>query len=421
MLRTYLTNFLQRAGAYIFGITVLARIFSFVGSWLALQLLPNKALGTVLFSWTIFSFITPLIGLGLHQGYIRYGALESDASQRSALLHYVVKKGVQASVVLAFFVGLIAFFIPFSLDSVAKHLLFFLLSLPLLFLIEILKIKARLAHDNKRVAFIEGTYQLLLLLCIAVFSVFWSIQGYLLAFVIAPSLTLGFYTRDFNNVFKTPQYVPTKGFWSFGIYAALSNVATMLLFSIDMLLLGELLHDPEMVTLYRYLSLIPFSLLFLPRVFMTTDFVSITENIYNHKATKNYIYSYLKLFTIISTVLFFGTYLFRIPLLRLFDPQFHQYATSFTILMFGICGILLLRGLFGNLLSSIGLARTNYYLTLIAISLNLLSNYYLIPRYHILGAAITTASIMWFTGIASAWLFYYNYNKKIRTSLTSKA
>ena len=62
-------------------------------------------------------------------------------------------------------------------------------------------------------------------------------------------------------------------------FASLSNVVTQLLFVIDILLIGYLLNDSEMVTNYKYISLVPLSLLFLPRAFMNADFVAFTENI----------------------------------------------------------------------------------------------------------------------------------------------
>jgi O-antigen/teichoic acid export membrane protein len=77
----------------------------------------------------------------------------------------------------------------------------------------------------------------------------------------------------------------------------------------------------------------------------------------------------------------------------------------------GIVGIYIFRGLFGNLLSSIGKIELNYYIISIAIVINVISNYYLIPLYGIKGAAITSAILMWFTGILSWLSFLYFFRK----------
>jgi O-antigen/teichoic acid export membrane protein len=88
-----------------------------------------------------------------------------------------------------------------------------------------------------------------------------------------------------------------------------------------------------------------------------------------------------------------------------------DYADSFLILIMGIVGIYIFRGLFGNLLSSIGKIELNYYIISIAIVINIISNYYLIPLYGIKGAAITSAILMWFTGILSWLSFLYFFRK----------
>lgn len=79
--------------------------------------------------------------------------------------------------------------------------------------------------------------------------------------------------------------------------------------------------------------------------------------------------------------------------------------------MLGISGIFILRGLFGNLLSSIGKAHINYYIASIALIINIISNYYLIPKYGIKGAAITSAILMWLTGLFSFICFKKLYKR----------
>lgn len=109
------------------------------------------------------------------------------------------------------------------------------------------------------------------------------------------------------------------------------------------------------------------------------------------------------------------SFLFAEELLSLLDTNFIQFSETFLILMIGIVGIYIFRGLFGNLLSSIGKAHVNYYIATIALLINIASNYYLIPTMGIKGAAITTAILMWFTGIISMILFWIYYNKVLIT------
>lgn len=414
LIKAYIKNFLNRAGGYIFTATVVARIFSFLTSWIALQLIPNKELGLVLFSWNIITFLIPFIGFGLHQSYIRYGALTNNNKEREFLLNYVLKNGVIASGILSIIIASIGFLFPFKLFKTGYYLSTFSLIFIPLFLFEIIKIKARLEHRNKVVAYSEIIYNSLLIITVSLFCYFFTEKGYVIAFILTPIITVFIFRKEISiqlkPEFKKPFFI-NKEFWKYGFFGGLANVATMLLFAIDILLVGYLLEKPESVTAYRYISIIPFSILFLPRVFITTDFVSFTEKITQKKYIYNYIKSYMLLFAAISIgfVLFF--YLFDETTLTFFDTTFVQHTESFFILNLGVCGILIFRGIFGNLLSSIGKIKANYYITLIALCINIVSNYYLIPKLGIRGAAITSALLMWFTGLTSCFTFFYYYKK----------
>ena len=96
------------------------------------------------------------------------------------------------------------------------------------------------------------------------------------------------------------------------------------------------------------------------------------------------------------------------------------FLESFLILIIGIIGILLLRGVYGNLLASIGRIEVNYYIICTALIINIISNHYLIPIYGIKGAAITSAILMWFTGILSWLCFVYLYKKKYKKTFKNK-
>jgi O-antigen/teichoic acid export membrane protein len=401
----------------VFLATISSRILSFIASWIALQLLHPKPLGNVLYSWNFIVFLTPLVGLGLHQSYIRYGALIKDDEEKKQLLNYVIKKGLLSSLLMTFLVITLIFLFGFKDTNINSYL--YILSLVFIptFLFEVIKIRVRLEHQNKKLALLEIVYNVVLILSVFTLSFFWKTIGYAFSFVITPLLsTIIFYKllQTKTSIYSKPKFINLE-FWKYGFFGGLSNVVTLLLFAIDIILIGSILNDSEQVTIYRYLTLIPFSLLFLPRVFITTDFVSFTEKIADANYIKKYSKGYLQLFTIVSVIVYFAFYFFGEFLLGLFDTTFKMYHHSFLILTFGICGILILRGLYGNLLSSIGQVKINFYITSVAILLNYFSNQILIPKYGIKGAAITTASLMWLTGIATVFSFRILYKKYLST------
>ena len=392
-----------------------SRLLSLLASWIALQFIDNTALGIVLFSYNIILFLLPISGLGLSQSLIRFSALSNDAEDRNSIFLYVLKYGLLSSIGMILLVIISSLFIPFDFKDGHFYMIFLSFLIIPNFLLEIIKAQLRLNHYNKNFAYSDFLYSIIFVLSITVLTYYLKEIGYIIALLITPLLTSLFFIKKLKVNAKKIKRIPELNFafWKYGFFASLSNVITQLLFVIDILLIGYLIKDPEMITNYRYISLIPFSLLFLPRVFINTDFVTFTEKIYDKNYILEYIKSYMLLFLIISVSLIIGSYFFGSLVLRLLDDSFAIYGSIFFILMVGISGILIFRGLFGNLLSSIGKANINYYIASGALLFNIISNYYLIPLYGIKGAAITSAILMWVTGVTSAICFKVLYNKTL--------
>lgn len=399
----------------MFFATIISRLLSLLASWIALQFIDNTALGVVLFSYNIILFLLPISGLGLPQSLIRFSALNKNKEDRNTIFLYVLKYGFLSSLAMILLIIISSFFIPFQFEKAQSYMIILSFLIIPSFLLEIVRAQLRLNHDNKNFAYSEFLYSIIFVLLITCLTFYFKETGYIISLLLAPILALLFFIKKLKITIKKIKILPELNilFWKYGFFASLSNVVTQLLFVVDILLIGYLINDAEMVTNYRYVSLIPFSLLFLPRVFINTDFVTFTEKIYDKIYIKEYIKSYMLLFLFISVSLIITSYFFGSFILKLLDENFVIYYDSFFIMMIGISGIFIFRGLFGNLLSSIGKANINYYIAIIALILNVISNYYLIPELGIKGAAITSAILMWFTGILSFVCFKILYKKAL--------
>ena len=412
-IKEYINGFINRSGSYVLFSTMAARVLSFLGSWIALQLIEAKELGVILFAYGIVQFIIPIGGFGLHQSLIRYGALLKSEDEKQQLFSYVLKKGIVASIAIILVLVGIGYFIPFQFDKTYVYFSILSLSIITVFILEIIKIQFRLQHKNRLYAITEFWYNIILTGLIFGLSYLFQGMGYIIALIVSPVLTALFFIKKLNIKLhiKNNLKITNLSFWKYGFFGGLSSVVTQLLILIDIILIGYLMDDPVAVTNYRYISIIPFSLLFLPRVFITTDFVTFTEKIHQKDYINRYIKNYMLFFGVVSILLLLFSYFFTEQILYIFGVEYMDYADSFLILIMGIVGIYIFRGLFGNLLSSIGKIELNYYIISIAIVINVISNYYLIPLYGIKGAAITSAILMWFTGILSWLSFLYFFRK----------
>jgi|TARA_B110000902_G_scaffold205311_1_gene233705 O-antigen/teichoic acid export membrane protein len=414
LIKNFIGGFISRSGNAIFISTILSRILSFVGSVVVLRLLDNKELGVILFAFSIIQFIIPIAGFGLHQSLLRYGALLKSNKEKEKLFSYVLKNGVIGSLILIIIVILVGWFIPFQFKKTFYYLSLLSTAILTNFLFELVKTQFRLQHKNILFAKAEFFQSFLLVVLIFTLTMYLEGLGYVIALISAPLLSAMLLVKKLKITFyfKSDLTITNLDFWKYGFFGGLSNVVTQLLFIIDIILIGELMSDPLLVTQYKYISIIPFSLLFLPRIFIAADFVTFTEKINQKEYIKKYIKSYMLFFSFLSIIIFSLSYVFSDSILLIFGEQYVKYSDSFLILIFGVTGIFILRGLFGNLLSSIGKMSVNYYIVSAALIINIISNYYLISRYGIKGAAITSCILMWFTGILSWICFNYLYKNK---------
>jgi len=414
LIKNFIDGFISRSGNAIFISTILSRILSFVGSVVVLRLLDNKELGVILFAFSIIQFIIPIAGFGLHQSLLRYGALLKSNKEKEKLFSYVLKNGVIGSLILIIIVILVGWFIPFQFKKTFYYLSLLSTAILTNFLFELVKTQFRLQHKNILFAKAEFFQSFLLVVLIFTLTLYLEGLGYVIALISAPLLSAMLLVKKLKITFyfKSDLTITNLDFWKYGFFGGLSNVVTQLLFIIDIILIGELMSDPLLVTQYKYISIIPFSLLFLPRIFIAADFVTFTEKINQKEYIKKYIKSYMLFFSFLSIIIFSLSYVFSDSILLIFGKQYVKYSDSFLILIFGVTGIFILRGLFGNLLSSIGKMSVNYYIVSAALIINIISNYYLISRYGIKGAAITSCILMWFTGLLSWICFNYLYKNK---------
>lgn len=401
-----LKDFFSRDGGSVFIAMVISRFISFFSSWIALQMIDEKNLGLVLYAYSFLVFLIPIGGWGLNQGYIRYAAISKNEVYKDQLFNFVIKRGLFISVVFSLFLLLITnlFIKDIPLKNYFSILSFSILSF---FLYELFKSYFRVQHRNKIFAYLEIVYSLVSVILVFVLSYYFKGIGYSIALAFSPLLAVFFFIplvsfKKFEN--KKPDNV-NRTFYQYGFYAELAGVASYLLYSIDLILIGTIMKQPEAITYFKYVSIIPYSFLFLPSVLITADFVRLTENIEQKDIIHQYTKNYWKLFSLISFGLIGVSILFPRLILSIFNKDLEQHALTFQILIFGVVGVLMFRGLFGNLLSSIGKTHVNFWISSLSLLINIIANYWLIPIFGINGAAITSSVIMWLSGIASYLLF----------------
>jgi O-antigen/teichoic acid export membrane protein len=413
---SFIKDFRNRKGGYIFSAIILSKLLGFILSVYIINYISTEEFGLISYAYNIISFIAPFTGFGIYQSLSRFGPLQDSQRKKNQLFKFIFKRGIIASVFLVAIVILLSRFITQSIPESQEYLniiSFFIISH---FILETVKIYYRVYGINKLFAYLEISHSVLLVILGLGLSYFWGGYGYVLALVISP-LIIALYVIFKNNIFrKTEKENYTKAYkkslWIYGLYTSLGGLTSQLIFSIDILTIGFLIKEPTSVALYKAASLIPFSLLFIPAGVMKTDLVKITQNYQNKTFLKNYVSNYLKIFFIISLITFIALYFLSSFIMGLFGDEYVVAQDLIPVFGIGLVGAFLFRNPFGNIITCVGWAKTNTVISIITLALDIVLNIFLVEEYGIIGAAYSTALLLWIAGIAS-YIAFLNYLKTL--------
>ena len=94
-----------------------------------------------------------------------------------------------------------------------------------------------------------------------------------------------------------------------------------------------------------------------------------------------------------------------------FGPEYIEAASLIPVFGFGLVGAFLFRNPFGNIITCVGWAKTNTIISIVVLLLDIVLNIFLVEKYGIIGAAYSTAILLWLAGIVS----YLAFRKYLKT------
>lgn len=381
-----------------------------------MRMLPKSEYGYITYAVSILAFLIPFMGAGIHQGLIRYGSLSEGQSRKKQLFQLTLVKGLQISGILVVVLLLLTPFITRNLPEAAFYLSVLSFQLVGLLLFQFVGIYCRLVHLNRLFAKMENINNVLLVIFNIGLCYLFQGPGYVFSLVTIPFVVGLFFMYHLNllqfNKIKNIELPAFNKYIRYGMSVSIGGVLSQMLYAVDILLIGNLLKDSEMVAQYKAASILPFSLLFIPVAIITTDFIKLARAAKNDKPyLRNYYLNYLKLFTGISVIIFLLFYLFGDKLLSLFGKDYEGTPELLVVFAAGIVGGLLFRVPLGNMLSAIGWPHINALFSGIILILNLIGSYFMIQSHGLMGAAIVTSSLMWLSGLLSLGAFWWFLNK----------
>jgi len=400
-------DFTKRGGFYVFLSTLISQMIQFVISIVIVRILTQSEYGEFVFMQSIVMFIIPFSGLGLNFALLRYGALSKSKEERQNIYNACLFYGVIASSILWLVFSIFVFLLPNNLVESKVNLIILLLLLVTNYFKEIVQSYLRIEEKNKEFAISNIVYTIGLFILTIVLTFGFETEGLILSRVIMPLLVfiLVFKSEKLRKIKNKKNIINLKEYASYGILIGLGSVASQSLYQLDTILMGVLKLDKNLIAIYKNATIIPFTILFIPSVIMTTDFVLISKNYNNKKFLVEYRNKMLKFLFLLSTV---GTivsfFVSEKLIVLLYGKQYADSASIMNILMIGIIAAFSLRTPNGNILAAVGMSKWNAILSYGSVAINIIMNYFFIRIYGVYGAAIATSLVMWITGIISAIL-----------------
>lgn len=394
-----LQSFRNRGGMHIFFSTILLRVIQFILGIIIIRLLTKEDYGNLSYALSITQLILPFSGAGLYISLLHFGAIQKSDDDKLKLFVHTIQRGFLYSLFIVIPVFLLSNYITWNMPGASIYLKIFSFYIISYYLFYSVMSFIRIKKQNKKYA-ISLVANSLLVFGLSILGVYLAQgKGYAWGFLTAPAITgiiiLLIIKNKENqsfNLFKPIRNIPVNKaeYTKYGLFTGLGNIASHMAWQLDTIMIGAILAQSTLVATYRVASLIPFSLIFIPSVFMQTDFVYIAERYNDKKYLLNYYKKYVLIFVFIAAAILAIWYSLNSKIVTLFGPQYIDALPIINILMINVVSTFLFRVPLGNILAAVGKSKWNSYSAVALLVVNFALNFILIPKYNIYGAAYAT-------------------------------
>lgn len=412
-LQEFLQNFFKNKGQHVFISLLTAKICAFLGALFIIRILPENEFGTMSIVASVFAVFAPFSGFGSQQSLLRFGSLDDDITEKKALSKYLLFKGLGFQVLLSVIFLLVSFFYVDRYEEIFYIFLFFAVRLIGFYFFNHIQSELRIFGDNRQFATVNNVVNICGVILLLVLSYFFGLSGYLFALAFTPFLSLFWFKKEAYS-FVSPDFnFSKKEIWTYGLHASGTALLSDTLFSADVLLLSFLMNE-NAVANYKVAILIPANITFLALTFMQSDFPVLAKNYLNRKFLVHYIFNYYKIFIPVTIFIFLTGYFTKTDILHLFfSSKYADNSKVFAILLAGFCINMLLRNLYGNLLSAVGKMKTNTIVSLVTLVLLPIFSVFFVKRFGVEGMALSLSLSMLINGLMLMF-FFRIYLKKLK-------
>lgn len=404
-------NFIQSPFILNLVAVSISQLVTFGGMIIYPHLLSHNDFGLYSFCYSIINLFLLFNGFGATSGILQF--VSNNYTNQILQLKYLKKAfyiGISFNVLIAIFILLYSRYGHFEILNANKILLFMAFFPIGRLYIDILQIYYRASQQNELFAKFTITSNLTLLLINIITTIKYGLYGliigtyitYILIFIISFKLLnmveiFNLDTKDIN----------TKEFIKFSSYNVFATAFSQILFILDIIILGYIIHDTKVIAIYKIATTIPFALNFIPGVIISYYYPIITKIKQEQKSVKHVMHNLQIKMLILTLLISITLIILAKPLIILiWGIKYIEAATPFIILMIGYPLIACGRIIYGMILAIYGKVNFSMWLNIVLLFINLLSSYLLIYHFSIIGAAFGILLIYFISSLISAYVVY---------------
>ena len=413
-LKNIKSKILLRDGHLILLANLADKLINFIIMIVAARYMSLQTYGNFSYIKSIITTITPFAGFGGNHALLRFGMDTDDIKEKYNILLSALFFGTFFTLILLIIIKIV--FSKYNLlsNNELKNIfdiyIFFILSY---YVYDVVRNYYRINFDNRTYAIKSIRYSLITFIFASLSLIFFDYIVFLIVIVVFPVLITLIDNRKvlFGNSIHIKFQKP---FWKYGVMIGLGAFLNQFFMQSDILVLGFLNIEPELIAQYKVATLLVYTFIFIPNAFLIRDFTILSANAKNKDFLVQYVYTYFKYssFSLIFIVPLF--YILSNSVLKLlFGEKFHNDLEIQNILILGLISIVLLRMIFGNILNAVGKANLNVVNAILTIVLAIPILFFLTKEHGIIGTAYAMVIVFFCSGIISLSMFVY-YIKSIK-------
>ncbi|MBS6798853.1 MAG: oligosaccharide flippase family protein [Firmicutes bacterium] len=404
---------------HVFGSNVINKVLGFISSVFIVRLISKADYGVYTTALNHLSFFLLLSGMGMVSAVLQLCSENAkNRNKNLEIYEYGSSIGIKFNLLLGVAILIFTFFSNSNIEG-ANKILSWLAFIPFFEGInEFQKIYFRSNLDNRSYAFSNSMGAFLVVVC-SVSGAFISgvkglIAGRYVAAILIAIITkiclkgpVKFKTSPTKNIEK-------KVLYKISMISMANNGISELLYLFDILIIGEVMGSSTAVADYKIAIIIPTALIFIPASVCIYIYPYFSMNKDNGEWVKRNFDLLIIVMGIINVVISITLIIFAPFIIELvFGKQYLSAVSMFRISALNYFFSGTFRIITGNLLVTQRKLKFNFYASIIAGLVNLVSNYVFINIMGPIGAAWTTLGISFFSGIIYTF-YFYKVIKKIK-------